>query len=116
MLNPYQFSDYQDAPGVHRFDVHHQGQNVGYAQVEDQGRKGHFIDAVHVSEEHRGAGLGNQLMQQVIGTFGNRALSLHADPYGSGEGRLNQAQLESMYAKHGFAPQGEGYMTRRGTR
>lgn len=115
-LSPYQFSDFEDAPGVHRFDVHHAGENVGYAQVEDQGRKGRFIDAVHVAEGHRGSGLGNMLMERVISKFGMKVMTLHANPYGTGEGRLNQAQLEQMYARHGFEPQGDGYMKRKGQR
>lgn len=116
MLSDYQFSDMPDGPAAHRFDVHHAGKNVGYAQVEDQGRKGHFIDAVHVAEKHRGNGLGNMLMERVISKFGGRSMSLQANPYGTGEGRLNQTQLEGMYAKHGFEPQGDGYMKRRGRR
>src|SRR6185437_12645480 len=107
-LSGYQFSDYADGP-AHRFDVHHNGENVGYAQVESV-RGGSFLDAVHVSEAHRGNGLANALMQRVISKFGGRSMTLHANPYGTGEGRLNTDQLKGMYAKHGFTEQGDGYM------
>lgn len=117
-LSRYQFSDFSDpnAPDVHRFDVHYDGENVGYAQVENRGRKGSYVDAVHVSEGHRGNGLANALMERVISKFGAKAMTLHTNPYGTGEGRLNQVQLEQMYARHGFEPQGDGYMKRRGQR
>jgi GNAT superfamily N-acetyltransferase len=115
-MNSYQFAHMTPEKDVHIYtalDEH--GTHVGQAQLSISGRS-QYLDSLHVADGYRGRGAGTALVDHVLSQHGSRAVSLEASPYGMGEGRLDHEQLAQMYAKHGFTPQADGTMKRKGRR
>lgn len=115
-MNAYQFAHMTTDQGVHIYTaLDERGTHVGQAQLSIAGRS-QYLDSLHVTDGHRGRGVGTALVNHVLSQHGSRAVTLEASPYGMGEDRLNQEQLEQMYTKHGFTPQTDGTMKRPGKR
>jgi GNAT superfamily N-acetyltransferase len=98
MSDDYVYTDFPE-DGGHRFDVHLDGINVGYAalRVTDAG---YLIDAIEIDPRYRGRKLARRLMEKVLEKFGDCHLELWTRPYG--DCRLEVFQLQAFYRTFGF--------------
>jgi GNAT superfamily N-acetyltransferase len=98
-MSDYIYTDFSEEGG-HRFDVHENGVNVGYAALR-RTESGYLIDALEIAPKHRGRKLSRRLMERVIEKFGNHELELWARPYG--DCGLEVFQLQAFYRTFGFS-------------
>lgn len=107
-----EYSVRQDNNGP-TFEAHVNGKNVGYLTTHDKGDHV-FFDGLYVHPDHRGGGLGRQLMQQGMDYHQGRTLALKPDPYheeGEQVPGVSADTLQRFYHSMGFQPTGE-YMTK----
>lgn len=108
-----EYSVQQDEEGP-TFEAHSGGQNVGYLTTHDKGDHV-FFDGLYVHPNHRGSGIGRDLMNHALDYHQGREIRLKPEPYVE-EGQEHAAgpsaeQLQRFYSGMGFQPAGE-YMTR----
>jgi GNAT superfamily N-acetyltransferase len=86
--------------------LYHQGRQVGFARVlSDQVHMAYLCD-VYVLAEHRGQGLGIELVREAVDNGPQRDLRWW----------LGTSDAHGLYRRFGFEPPGERYMTRPGRR
>ena len=84
--------------------LYHDGRQVGFARVlSDQVHMAYLCD-VYVLSEHRGQGLGVELVREAVDNGPQRDLRWW----------LGTADAHGLYRRFGFAPPGGRYMTRPG--
>lgn len=99
--------------GAIRYDIHQGSRNVASAVVRPNPRKelgGMTLSDLLVRKEHRGEGLGRQLLQHV--TSEHEGLFLRPRPYK--DRPLAEDKLRSFYASEGFQPHGKELMQHTG--
>jgi GNAT superfamily N-acetyltransferase len=83
--------------------LYHGGAQVGFARAVSDGVAVAYLADVYVLPEHRGQGLGEELVREVV----------EFEPLASVRWLLHTRDAHSLYARFGFGPPGERLMERR---
>jgi GNAT superfamily N-acetyltransferase len=74
--------------------VYHEGRQVGFCRVESDGEKFAFLFDVYVEPEHRGRGLGVELVREAVELGPHRDLAWY----------LKTRDAHGLYRRFGFGP------------
>lgn len=72
------------------------------------------ITRINVPVEHRGKGIGSQLLKRILLDADAQGVELVLEVFPSGD--LNRSQLEAWYGRYGFVEYQNGYLIRPPTR
>ena len=99
---PYELIERTAREAARVVGLYHGGRQVGYARVVSDGLAVTYLADVYVHADHRGRGLGLELVREAVDNGPHRDLrwSLHTK------------DMHGLYARLGFGPPGERAMER----
>jgi len=99
---------------IHYFVSDGKGERIGTLILlpHDYEHSQYWLSDVWTHPDHRGKGMASQILHLAIDNFGHKPIMLRSQPYAGAP--LSRAQLEAIYAQHGFVavPGAPGIMRR----